>query len=526
MKKLFGFGLAAVLSFAIVSPANAVDAWRPDSDSLNAAGVSSNYVKGDSWVLITEEMEVQGSSLFWKSADKKKMAVCETLGKNLNCGQNTPGEFFGEALLPVCGEVVENCISKVWIYTEGSTKSEAVFSHSSKGFTYAGDASRGIPRGSGHQIFESPTLHSAGTGTYAISAVARIAGNSNASGTFFNIMSFDLKVAPVIERPDPRGKVHSIAICTNPFGLQTNCGENIPNCIYGDVGVCGAEQQFSPNTRVAVELKLSNSVTGWFRGRVKDPSIAVERINSKYNLVTVDASTVEVPRFFGVVQVSKGDPDLLAKVDKQYGYGGQYVMIDPNREVGFQTLNAFRDWVKDTSAGVSTQWYLGTISSSMVSQGSQKINQCLSDDSRLLGIVTTNSTVYDGGVPKFSGGFLNYRVGGLHYLPDGKTEVLGNYDLVMRSDVARCLYNFNKAPVSATVTVTGGSSQNVATTVVSEKNGWLKLAAYGFTFSEKTIKVKLTQKKTTVVCVNSKNSKLTKKVTGYNPTCPAGYTKK
>jgi hypothetical protein len=38
-------------------------------------------------------------------------------------------------------------------------------------------------------------------------------------------------------------------------------------------------------------------------------------------------------------------------------------------------------------------------------------------------------------------------------------------------------------------------AKTTATTVVSEKNGWLKLAAYGFTFSKKTIKVKITKKK-------------------------------
>ena len=38
--------------------------------------------------------------------------------------------------------------------------------------------------------------------------------------------------------------------------------------------------------------------------------------------------------------------------------------------------------------------------------------------------------------------------------------------------------------------------KTVATTVVKEtKDGWLKLAAYGFTFSKKTIKVKITKKK-------------------------------
>jgi hypothetical protein len=45
------------------------------------------------------------------------------------------------------------------------------------------------------------------------------------------------------------------------------------------------------------------------------------------------------------------------------------------------------------------------------------------------------------------------------------------------------------------VSVTGAGSKNIATTVVSEKNGWLKMAAYGFTFSKKTIQVKITKAK-------------------------------
>jgi hypothetical protein len=63
--------------------------------------------------------------------------------------------------------------------------------------------------------------------------------------------------------------------------------------------------------------------------------------------------------------------------------------------------------------------------------------------------------------------------------------------------------------------------------VVGERNGWLKLAAYGFTFSEKTIKVKITQpKKTTITCVTSTKPSKTRKVTGMNPKCPAGYSKR
>jgi hypothetical protein len=101
---------------------------------------------------------------------------------------------------------------------------------------------------------------------------------------------------------------------------------------------------------------------------------------------------------------------------------------------------------------------------------------------------------------------------------------------------------FTKAPISASVSITGGSDQIIATTVVNEKNGWLKLAAYGFTYSEKVLQVKLTQevvvqptptatatskpvvaKKVTITCVKGKTSK---KVTAVKPKCPTGFKKK
>jgi hypothetical protein len=143
-------------------------------------------------------------------------------------------------------------------------------------------------------------------------------------------------------------------------------------------------------------------------------------------------------------------------------------------------------------------------------------------------MVSTNATAYDGGIPDFTDGQLSYRVGGLHYATDGKTLNEGTYDLLMRSEVARCLYGFTKAPVSAKISVVSDSGETkVAATVVSEKDGWLKLAAYGFTFSSPTISVKLSQPKAavkkTIVCTKGK---LTKKVTAVGAKCPVGYKKK
>jgi hypothetical protein len=72
--------------------------------------------------------------------------------------------------------------------------------------------------------------------------------------------------------------------------------------------------------------------------------------------------------------------------------------------------------------------------------------------------------------------------------------------------------------------------------VVTEKDGWLKLQAAGFTFSEKTIRLKLDQAKTEVaappkapakkVTIQCVKGKTVKKVTAVTPKCPAGYKKR
>jgi hypothetical protein len=139
--------------------------------------------------------------------------------------------------------------------------------------------------------------------------------------------------------------------------------------------------------------------------------------------------------------------------------------------------------------------------------------------------------VFDAVPPTFSGGILTYKIGGLHYDSKGGLTS-GNYDLVMRSDVARCLYKFTKAPIQASISISYETGdRQIATKVVSERDGWLYLGAYNFSFSSPTIKVKLTQSKElttkpkslTITCVKGK---VTKKVTAINPKCPTGYKKK
>ena len=302
-------------------------------------------------------------------------------------------------------------------------------------------------------------------------------------------------------------------------------GGNANACAWADDGVCGQAQDFVPGTRARVKFRIPSDVGGWFSGRLKDPSISIEKFSSSANLVTIGAESVTVPRLALVRKRAE-----LTDREKNFNVG-QWG-IDTGSAMGLRAfdrevsdfIDFYRPLLKDAAAGTNSYWNMQTASAG---QGSN----CLTDTSRVLGIVTTNAMGYSGDSPEFSKGMLNYKVSGLHWMPDGTTPVEGTYDFVMRSDTARCLYGFSKAPVSGTVSVTSSSGENkVATTVVKEtKDGWLKLAAYGFTFSSPTISVKLSQAKApvakaiTITCVKGKTSK---KVTGKSPKCPAGFKKK
>lgn len=165
---------------------------------------------------------------------------------------------------------------------------------------------------------------------------------------------------------------------------------------------------------------------------------------------------------------------------------------------------------------------------------------------KLIGLVTTNAPIYDSGAPAFKDGALSYKVAGLHFKAD-RSVFKGSYDLAIRSDVARCLYGFSNAPIRASVSVlsSDGSTQDVASELVTEKNGWMTLSAKNFTFSQPTIKVKLLQDKPVnsgtetskqaaavkkivpkLKTINCVKGKATKKVSGSNPKCPTGYLQK
>ena len=521
---------ALVLTGGLASTAS--DAWTPTASDVGANYESFLEAQKNGFhnLLIGEVDSLSNSFGNYRTGNWQQKQTpenykeCFDPGPRFDCGSGTSGRYVGSAVLPVCGEVIESCIEKVWIYESGQQPQEATFSRSLEGQRTKGYPSEGIPRGSTPSVWKSTKQHSAGD---------EYTANANVSFGIYKgevyIESLTFTVVPTQEISYPGAAPAKYEVCTGPYRVDEvgDCGMGMnftTNCVYGQTEICGTRKEFSENTRVGIQLKLHNSITGWFHGRVQRPDLQVTQINSQYNRVKVDAAPVKVSRFFTQSRPDLGDKNPT-QVIGNIGYGGSYTIVGSTMPDAFNVLRNYRNRAQDTAAGVSTIWSVSTMAAQ---QAAQNGSQCLADRTRILGIVTTNATAYSGGAPVFRRGFLSYEVAGMHYLPGGTELAQGSYDLVMRSDVARCLYGFANAPISATVSVVNNKGQKTtATTIVSEKNGWLKMAAYGFSYSNKTIRVKVTKAKpTTITCVSNVDSTKTKKVKAINPKCPKGFKKK
>jgi hypothetical protein len=425
--------------------------------------------------------------------------------------------LFGTILLPVCAMADQrNCVQSMSLGASTDALQPSTFVRMTNGLTVPADPGRGLPGGSTIGLWMSPVANSSGSLNYATYAMVHV----RFSGSQFVFYDFTAAVLPYSQVSGSFQSQSLTYVTLSDGRTMVNYGNPPVSCAWTENGTCGRLQDFQPGTVASMTVRLSNQIGGWFKGRLKDPVLSVAPLDGQSNLVTVTAQSVQTPMLAVSVPVSQADSGIQGFFAQHLASGG---IITQSTEGAFNDVDIFRTAASDTASGVVSQWTFSTVAASG--------NTCLTNTSEILGFVTTNAMVFDGTAPSFSNGQLDYQVGGMHYLPDGSLA-LGTYDLVIRSDVARCLYHYTSAPVSATIAVSNDLGvENVATTTVNESDGWLHLGAYGFTFSSPMIAVRLEQavppapkaKKTTIRCVRGKS---VKRVTAISPRCPAGYKRK
>ena len=494
---------------------------------------------------------------------------CQKIG-SAGCEANKYFQY--NALLGYCdSSLTTDCVTKVFAKDENGKEIVGKFVESYPGtteYTYPGDPSIGLPTGSSSFIVDFPELPHQGGTQYLV--VVYLQGSRGFNESQFHIENFNSAIFAVskiagnysMPRPEPQMrpdlKLRGRSISAGGFNRDQSISRRSA-CVKTAAVGCLVPWSMPLNATFGYSLKLHEKVKGWLHGRLYDAQADITSASDGDQLLTIQGKPSLIP---GIYAWFKKD-DYPAPLKKYYGtqdivsvnsngLGWQSTDGKTNNgpdglpysilkegfgydENSFKEVLAWIDSVGDKATYARTAW-------SIRSMESQQYEQCMKGSDSLSGIVTTNSTMYIGNPPTFNRAdqTLDYKVISPHFLPNG-TEFKGSYDLVIKSDVARCIYGFSSAPISATISVisSDGTAQ-VATTLVREKDGWLSLSAKNFTFSSPTVKVSLTQassqvskpttaaqpaapKKTSIVC--GKGSKI-KMVTAVKPVCPSGWKKK
>jgi hypothetical protein len=437
---------------------------------------------GSTYLAIAEaNAGLKSSKVFkWNSSGQH---LCSSVR---DCLGSDPVEL--EGLFAPCDEVVKvNCIVQFTTSDEPGASAIVHELRQLSGHTVPADDSLGVTKHAG------PTL-ALSEEKYVISVRAsRIFRPNETSG---RPNRFFVSIAPVQELT---GSFTGLEISQGPTvnGLATireSHGGSVA-CEWQVKGLCWRRVDPHPDTTYALSLRLDTEWGGYLRARIHELEVlSIDNDNGSFD-VTISGKPQEVQQLFWRTTVSKWTQDqmetycrgLSGTCTLPHARSSYLTTITAFGERPFDIIRAFRVEAEDSAAGMDYEW-----SVKLMPQFNN--HPCSPTDKGFLGIVSTNAPVIEDRFPSYSEGSLSYKVAGFHYGPDGETVNQGTYDLLMRSDVARCIYGYSNAPISATIAVVGEQGEeNIATTIVSEKDGWLKLAAYGFTFSEKEIQVQLRQ---------------------------------
>jgi hypothetical protein len=501
----------AVLAFSLVaalgSPASG-SGWAfpeansvPDGTTLVAVNEPNVFDAWSSW----QAVDFSAGALDYSSR------LCPNGADNQNCDP-TKLDLTAQSVLSVCSGPTDGaCVESLRAQVSGSAWINADFTRGVEGQPYQAD-SQGAVRAGEISLWDIPGLkHSGGGTSYAV--VVKLRQKFNTTTQQFQATALSANVSPYTTRAGGSVPESFENFSTGKPRVNTR---HDAACIWADNEGCGLLEDFPPNVKIELKVRAPKSITGWFRGRLQTPEIKIDEISTSSNRISVTGQTVSVPRIAILANATETPSSILPILETTGGknatgplFRGASIkdFFSNQGDRLFDVLNGLRETAKDSSQGSSTLWNFTTIET-------QSSQPCFAGNNEVLGIVTTNSSAYLGDPPEFKDGSLNYKVAGMHYASDGKTLNLGTYDLIMNSSVARCLYGFSSAPVQASIQVVNeGGEPTVATTQVSERDGWLKIAAYGFTFSEKNIQVKLSQftpKSVTLPKFSGKLSRLSK----------------
>ncbi|MGA1362417.1 MAG: hypothetical protein ACO36A_05820 [Ilumatobacteraceae bacterium] len=515
------------------------EGWAPSfpQDSLGMQGVRFRDVPeyNEAVSVLRARTQATMSSGWWRSCTSLTAAPCSTASQI----------DFSAVLQPCTGATELDCVVEFGTVSASGARTPATYvsAFPSAGLNdYAADPAFGLPKGGPGAYWNVAESSGAPERRHFVRAVVSGTATPGSKVTFTNLA---MNLSPVVVRQVPCGQGTNDAVTgcrpgdvPDLTGIHHN-GDASGWAGYVDMGAddclmignhnvaagtadCAQRRNFNKDITYYLTVRLSQAVSGWMHGRLADPTITLQDVAGSSGAVTLSVAgkPVSVP----AVELQKKWSELPASLQDKYraeggwprtggGYHGASSWglndadaADPTKRnrkslpspYGADAMAELEAWIpviNDTAIADPSTWALRTLGSNNLGAAAG----CVTEKNKVTGIVTTNATQYKAGAPEYdsSSKTLNYKVSAPHYMSSGEL-FKGAYSLVVRSDVARCIYKFSSAPIKATIEVLDtGADKSTVVTNVSENDGWMKLSASGFTHSSPTIRAAFTQGATT-----------------------------
>ena len=323
---------------------------------------------------------------------------------------------------------------------------------------------------------------------------------------------------------------------TGQFALETKMAEFSVmlepwswRCVEYDtcnfIGMAAGETavNFQPNSEFRITIRmnfLTNKIGTWAVGRLDKPTVS-----NQIEKLIVSGSPVVYPMGYATLNTrsecsEKLEPiftKLLPYSPKLCTYSAMGFSTKSNDALALPLFDALEAAVKQN--GQVARWTF------TANKSKDANSEC--EDPKNFSLATSNAMLYSVTPPVWDkkNGTLNYRLASTHLDSKGNLNK-GNYSLAISKKRADCLWNFDTAKASATISITNSEgTQNIAISSLRTSKDWIYFDASGFTFSAPEIKVKLINNaaKAATKSITCTKGKQNKKVSGVSPKCPTGF---
>ena len=402
------------------------------------------------------------------------------------------------------------------IYSPPSTVTELLTA-------YSADTARNLPAGGMSPVYMATNTSGDSGNRYLVNVRATGTLNSDKKVTWNNLR---IEIRPV-----------SISDYTtlNMFGFPTVK----PITTFGSTS----------KLKLQIQSQMTqNLFSGWFYGRVASPEIKISTINDSEKLVEITGSP-------HTTYASQGDIPLTNYAEIKTAIGGNFPSAPPANSIQFfeptygfiNGLGAMKLWSlvsplsQDKAVTSMEVFTLGTSKNTAVLKDYYPAG--CQESKGFDGVVTTNATMYNPSPPIYENKdqSLLFEVGSPHLDLNGNT-IKGSYSLVLRDEIAKCIWGSDLTNYRASISIVGDSGEAVlSTSTLKLLDGFYYFQISGFTYSTKRISIRLSPEpkiiptaqptptasaKPAVKGITCVKGKLKKVVSGVKPVCPKGYKTK